>query len=281
METIQLTDAELELIRIKREEEKLAKERKLAEEIAEWEKSRIQMIKLVDHKVDMINRSNSFLNRGWLELQKSAQCVGLYEYCSLGERTFKETLEDWSYVNSVEEFAIKRKDIKYYIKARDKITYDSGYSRRSIHHGLHFYMEGLGWKVEERNYSKILTCHTKIQDAINVHEREVKKNSIEDNAVLFAQKHLEALYPDATVMVTKEREYNYSTRRSSDSQHIEARIRFTNGWGVKILVYPNWNNPEEPTYSSASVLNPIHMNDVNIKDISTFDFVNNIQNIKY
>lgn len=270
-EVIELTAAELELIRIKREEEKLAKEKAEAQRLKEYEEKIALKRKYADGVLADAAKKNDFFRKAWLELNRDKNMQGLY---AIGEYDKKVNISfEMEGFDKFEEeipyklFYIERKDTRYRVNALPRITYTSGWHSRPIDHGLHFEIEGMGYIVERRRYKTFKSVHKKIQEAVATRNRTLARENLQKYTIGFAQKALSAAFPSATVTVKEDYDYNPSRRSVSDT-FIRATIQFDNGWGVRCKVYPNAEDCDNPKYGYTEIIQPSFSSDYTFLDIA-------------
>ncbi len=223
METIEnLTPAELELIKIKREEKRLADEKKAAVRKADQEKkiflmknSILDFQKKNEEKNLFIQESFETLNQkhpGKYQL-KNIESVKHFEcsdYYTDTEREEKGITEKYSTFKLAEEnlqynyLIIERVDNpKIFIKADYKDV-----TLRYVHQQfeLRLFIEGLGYEISKKSFKNVLTIHKNIQDEIDLTQSKdlEEKRSEEGWGILLQELQKEFQNDNATFEKKKE-----------------------------------------------------------------------------
>lgn len=267
---ITLTQAEIELIRIKRETEALEKQKKEAENALRVQKRilaeqrRGEEFKInCGRKNGVIRDAYNKLNAKYPNLYELVQYEGLielmvYDYnteTSEREYDFKETV-------FAPLFKIKRvgsaKNSSCEIVVTDECT---------LQFRDNYAMTG-SWN---RSYKNILSMHKIIEEKIAKANREKNAANAEVYTINKARKLLTERYPKATVEVRKE--YNspsrYASRSAQGYYTIEATILHAN-LRIVLIARPNMEDLDNPRFSTKSV------SIINESKASALDFVDTL-----
>ncbi len=244
MEDIQLTPAELEMIKIKREQFELAKKEEEA-------KKAIQLAKDIEAKKEYIKKSR---------LQDQVQIAAAKDYLSqlgvgytLSINTRNETVQImgdyidkangfdrhilWSEVFERQTASLKRDS--YTIQIVEQITYSSKWSSRGTSQGFKMYVSGPGieWKQERRAYSRATKVNEIIKEAIDKIDTERKAAEAKKNAVHATVDRFTAEYPGAEVTTDRGWEKGYGRKNWQGTTYDMVRVKFTNGCSIAYRVY--------------------------------------------
>jgi len=229
---IELTQAELDLIQAKRDEE-LAQQQKhqqrINERIAMAEQS---IIKAQTEDARQMAAARSFLQElgaGWTESIQVRSAM---------ERVYDTSDVVWSKEYFREEVYLQKGDYK--VDVRKHIVYSNKWSRSGTDKGYKMYLHGpeIEWAYEQKALSKADTVNSKILECVNTialreHHKKQQLTALETTIL-----DLQTKYPTATITATKEWErskYSKSGYREWDN----VAIQFMNGVRMDYEVYMN------------------------------------------
>lgn len=244
MTEIELTPAELEMIRVKREQFELAKKEEEAKQAIQLEKDikakEEYITKTMAKDAEQIDAVNEFQKelggmyvveiREWNE---EVKVMG--EYINREEGFDRHTL--WSKTFTRQFACIVRGSYK--IKVEEQITYSSKWSSRGTSKGYKMYISGPGieWNQERRAYARVTKVNEVIKAAINQIDYERNLAEAKKNAVQTTVDRFTAEYPDAEVTTDKGYERSYGSRRHECSYYDMVRVKFANGCNISYRVY--------------------------------------------
>jgi hypothetical protein len=233
MTQIELTQAELDLIQAKRDEE-LAQQQKhqqrINERIAAAEQS---IIKAQTEDAKQMNAARSFLQElgaGWTESIQVRPAM---------ERVYDDVSDVvWSKEYFREEVYLQKDDYK--VDVRKHIVYRDKWSRGGTDKGYKMYLRGpeIEWAYEQKALSKADTVNSKILECVNQiaareHHKKQKISAVETTVL-----NLQTKYPTATITATKEwRTTKYN--KSGYQEYDNVNIQFINGVQMSYEVYAN------------------------------------------
>ena len=240
---MELTPAELEMIRVKREQMELAKKEEEA-------KKAIQLEKDIKGKEEYITKT---------EAKDDAQIAAANEYAADLGGMYTVEIKEWEeevkvmgdYINKEEGFDrhvlwvktftrkfawIVRGDYK--IKVEEQVTYGK-WSTRGTSQGYKMYISGPGieWKQERRAYARTAKVNEVIKAAMDQIDYEKKVAEAKKNALQTTVDRFKAEYPDAEVTTDKGYERSYGSRRHECTYYDMVRVKFANGCSISYRVY--------------------------------------------
>jgi hypothetical protein len=249
-DTIQLTSAELEMIKIKREKDDLEKREKELKRISDLDKQVVREKDAMKKALSNANKSALYMKMLFQKLNKAKP--GLYAletYVKM--RTYKVSFytynEDYSLSTeniyweedlSFDLIEIVRKDCIYPETGADMTRY-SKYIYR-IHLDDQFHSSSNKLTITGvyggRTYVNIMTCHTKIQDDIDTKAMKMSYKIKKEEWKVKVKEMLSESYPDAQVSI--------SNWESGDATKVEGTIAFDNGYSISFYSYSDSMNSE-------------------------------------
>ena len=246
MEDIQLTPAELEMIKVKREQLELAKKEEEAKKAIQLEKDiegrkehiKKSIAKDQEQIAAVKNYLSEFASMYTLDIStwnETVQVMG--DYIDRANGYDRHIL--WSEVFERQTASIKRGS--YTIKVLEQITYSSKWSSRGTSQGYKMYVSGPGieWKQERRAYSRTTKVNEIIKAAIDKIDSERKLAESKKNSVQATVDRFTAEYPDAEVTTDKGWENSYGSKRYNGTYYDMVRVKFVNGAQIAYKVYPD------------------------------------------
>lgn len=243
MEDIQLTPAELEMIKVKREQFELAKKEEEAKKAIQLEKDiaalkeKITKTKAKDQ--EQIAAAKDYLSQlgvgytlsidTWNE---TVQIMG--DYIDKANGFDRHIL--WSEVFERQAASLKRDS--YTIQIVEQITYGKWSSRgTSQGYKMHVVGPGIEWKQQNRFYSRAAKVNEVIKEAIDKIDSERKAAEAKKNAVQATVDRFTVEYPDAEVTTDKGWEKGYGRKNWQGTTYDMVRVKFTNGCSIAYRVY--------------------------------------------
>ena len=234
-EVLELTPAELEIIRIKREKEALIQAEKQANIQAKLERDIVtckaevaKIIKAQDEQIAAATEYHKQLGKGW--------------QLNIGENENEKTVLDYYSGNKDENGHYKvihretftRKEAcivngKFTVKVKVQVVYGSQWDVRGTSNGWKMYLSGPGldYKYERKALTKADTINKKIKEVCDAHEAKLNSAKRQINAVADTVAKMQELYPDAEVIASK------SWRKESYEKYGSAidvvKIKMANG----------------------------------------------------
>jgi hypothetical protein len=235
--TVALTPAELEMIKVKREQDALAK--KEAELIKQ-----AQFEKVVSAKRAYMDKQKLYDNEQIQATKDFANSLGtdytLKIKTWVEEVYIKEYDENNQYVPVWTDNFTRRSAYivngDYTINVTKHITYGSKYFFGGTDNGFKMFVSGPGieYKYEKKALSNTKTVSAKIDACIEARRYELEYKQKQLTAVEVAVNKMEILYPDALVTHTKDSERSYNGKYET---YDAVTIKFTNGINIKYKVY--------------------------------------------
>lgn len=246
---MELTPAELEMIRLKREQLELAKKEEEAKKAIQLEKDIIvkeeYIKKAIAKDLEQINAANTFatdLGSDYtVEIQDRDEEVKI-----MGDYINKENGFDrhvlWSKQFKRKTATISRSIAgvgEYRISVAEQITYSSKWSTRGTSQGYKMYISGPGieWKQQNRAYARATKVNEVIKAAMDQIDYEKKQAEAKKNAVQTTVDRFTAEYPDAEVTTDKGWESGYGSRKYISTPYDIVRVKFANGCSISYRVY--------------------------------------------
>lgn len=263
METtnLNLSPAEVEMIRIQREKEAIAKQEKE-----------------LQHKLRM-----AAFTAKWQQQNNEAAryCAELNQHqsgFSIKQNPRTETFTVWhdakvifeQVVNYI-EMDIVHESVNKTIEVKE---HSSGrYSRHGFKMGFKYAYGAEGRVTKDPKHMA-----SKIKDAIAKNNRERQQKSDEEIGKEVALQTLTAKYPDATITYNKEYHSGYSSRRHSQGYYTyEYKVVFPNGYGVKFTY--EYRNNTLSMWLSGSIKPAKFDNDIMKDNDPLNNFINSLQNL--
>ena len=238
MTTETLTPAELEMIKVKREQDALALKKAEAEKALHLEKA--------------INGKKSWIET-WTKADTSqikAAKDYLAEFASnqytleIDAKTDEAKVMDNDEVVWSEKYLRQTAVIKrgaYKIRVTEYRTYSSKWDSKGTFKGYRMYVSGpkIDFKQESRAYARVSTVNQIIDDAIKQIEREQYMEQCKKDAVRTTVEQMQAKYPKAIVEVGYEFTKSYGPRYQTPTKFDTVKVTLENGVSVKYRVYPD------------------------------------------
>lgn len=269
MTTETLTPAELEMIKIKREQDALALKKAEAEKALQLEKD----IDLKKQHIARIVKSDEAQIAAAKEFQ--AELGPLY-VVEIDAKTNESVVMDkeevfWSEKYLKQTAVIKRHFGTYKIHVNEYKTYSSKWDNRGTFKGYRMYVSGPGldYKQETRSYTRTSKVNEIILDAIREIERIEYIENCKKSALSTAVNQMQKTYPGATVKVDYEYSKSYG-KSTIGTKYDTVQITFLNGASIKYRVYPdgslstlNIMLPGKDAYANMAQLNQMNFNLIN------------------
>lgn len=267
MTTETLTPAELEMIKIKREQDALALKKAAAEKALQLEKD----IELKKQHIAQIVKASDAQVAAAKELQ--AELGPLY-VVEIDAKTNESVVMDKEEVFWSEKYLKQTAVIKrgaYKIHVREYKTYSSKWDNRGTFKGYRMYVSGPGldYKQETRSYTRTSKVNEIILDAIKEIERIEYIETCKKSALSTVVKQMQKTYPGATVKVDYEYTKSYG-KSTIGTKYDTVQITFLNGASSKYRVYPDGSLstisimlPGKDAYANMEQLNQMNFNLIN------------------
>ena len=234
---MELTPAELEMLKIKREQEALAKKeaelKKQTKLEADIKSARERMASRVNEDRNQIKAAQEFAGKMsgvTVKINTWIEEAAVKQYNEQNER-----VSVWSDNFTRREAIIVYGD--YLIKVEKHITYEHyGFGRSSKDNGYKMFVSGPGidYKSERKALSNPATAIKKITECIASIKAEKNRKEKQKSAVETTVEKMKTLYPDATVASFIDSEKNYKNVYES---YDAVSIKFANGIKIKYKVY--------------------------------------------
>lgn len=244
MTELELTPAELEMIRVKREQFELAKKEEEAKQAIQLEKDikakEEYITKTIAKDAEQIAAAKAYqADLGGMyavdikEWEEEVKVMG--EYINREEGFDRHIL--WSKTFTRQTAWIVRGSYK--IKVEEQITYSSKWSSRGTSQGYKMYISGPGieWKQERRAYARVAKVNEVIKTAMDQIDFERKAAEAKKNALQTTVDRFKAEYPDAEVTTDKGWESGYGSRKYISTPYDIVRVKFANGCSISYRVY--------------------------------------------
>ena len=257
-EQIQPTPAELKLIEIKREQDKLERQKLEAEQELR-NQSRIEATKMeIENYSDEIRFLNTKIKDSFNELKKSFRgkfVLKTFDYVKNFEtRVFITTYDD-NGERKLESKIIFSEDLPcttskiVSIENPNCRIYPVKYNRQ-----FRLRLEGCDYKSSNTNYVNVNTCAGKIESYIASQKQELFNKNLEKLTIEIAQKQLSEKYPHAKVSVKKDcKRSHLSYSKIAYNEYIACSVEFENGIRTSFTCYKNHQNPENPSFSRPTI----------------------------
>jgi hypothetical protein len=251
-EKVQLTPAELELTRIKREEEKLAKEkltlqRKATEEkeivniqsqMVKDERSQIQLNLAADALLDELRK----LDKAYvMEESETVKEYELYHYIISKEDRIDSGKDKDVYFSEKQTLIIKK--IKHTLTKSVIIPKHYWVDKSGLRFHSSMWYEGIRYRLDipgiydrkNESLKSAKTINEKIQNKYQSNKRKADDFQIKQNGTLWLLDALNVKYPTATI--TEEQHagtyYGFGSRRHYSEGAKYVKVKFTNGFELQ------------------------------------------------
>lgn len=240
---MELTPAELEMIRVRREQAELAKKEEEAKKAIQLEKDiaalKEKITKTKAKDLEQIAAAKDYLRQlgvGYaLSINTKNETVQIMgDYIDKANGFDRHIL--WSEVFERQAASLKRDS--YTIQIEEHITYGKWSSRGTSHgYKMHVVGPGIEWKQQNRFYSRAAKVNEIIKEAIDKIDTERKAAEAKKNAVQATVDRFTAEYPDAEVTTDKGWEKGYGRKNWQGTTYDMVRVKFTNGCSIAYRVY--------------------------------------------
>lgn len=240
--TVELTPAELEMIKVKREQEALAKKEAEAKQAIQLEKDikakEEYIAKTIAKDSAQVAAANNFQKElGGMYVveikQWNEEVKVMGDYINKEEGFDRHTL--WSKTFTRQSASIKRGS--YYISVAEHITYSSSGSRGTSK-GYKMQLSGPGIESYNRSYTRASKVNEIIKAAIDAADAHKKAEEAKKNALQATVDRFKAEYPDSEITTDRGYERSYGSRRYSDGTHYDmVCVKFANGARIAYRVY--------------------------------------------
>lgn len=240
--TVELTPAELEMIKVKREQEALAKKEAEAKQAIQLEKD------IKEHETRIAATQKKDLEQIEAAKAYQAELGGMYTVKIETWEETKQVMGDyidrengfdrhilWARTFTRQSAKIER-DSNYHVKVTEQIVYASKWSSRGTSKGYKMEVYGPGLGNNNRMYSRASKVNEVIKDAIDTANAAKKAAEAKKNALATTVDRFKAEYPDAEVTTDRGWESGYS-RNSVGTTYDMVRIKFANGCSIAYKVY--------------------------------------------
>ena len=241
--TVELTPAELEMIKVKREQEALAKKEAEAKQAIQLEKD----IKEREAQIAAIQKKD--LEQIAAAKAYQAELGGMYTVKIETWEETKQVMGDyinrengfdrhilWSKTYDRQSAKIERNS-DYHIKVTEQIVYSSRWSTRGTSKGFKMQVYGPGLGDNNRMYSRASKVIEVIKEAMDLIDARKKAEEAKKNAVQTTVDRFKAEYPDAEVTTDKGWERSYGRRGYDGVTYDMVRVKFANGCSIAYRVY--------------------------------------------
>jgi hypothetical protein len=271
MQEIKLTPAEIKLIELKREENRLIEEKKKAEEEIARGRDIVNAEQDIEKTIKVTSTKNKMLGDAFNEIElkypgKFKLHVSTKEICKNvtksgydAERNYIGQTIVWSKSVPTPVYEIQlASDPFLRITVEEHIVYSGSYITRASNKGFKFHIEGL-YEYDGKYYVKATTAAEKLVEVENKKAREAAKKDLVKYTLNVSKATLTKKFPTAQITVANEyvspRTVNpYAKRGQEGWYEIVATVRFTNGFGYSFKISPNSSNPDEPNFSKGKVI---------------------------
>jgi hypothetical protein len=237
---ITLTQSEIEMIQVKREQEALKEREALLKKAAENEKQilvqKSQMRKNLEHSRAQVAATKDYLDEfmgGW-KLQVDTQNVKYEVRNYLGDNKWESVWEEYQ----LQEVA-RIVNGQYTIRVAEHVTSGDKWGYGQKNRGFKMFLSGPGvdWAYEKKALGRVSTLikkYDEVTEAIRYRAEQVQKQASAKDKTIAKMKEL---YPDATVEGGKGGEYANSWNRTGWVDYDTVTITFANGIKIKYRVY--------------------------------------------
>ena len=245
--TVELTPAELEMIKVKREQEALAKKEAEAKKAIQLEKDIKDKEAYITKQIAVDNAQVQATQNFCTELggvykvevavhNEEVKIGGNYINPADPQACGYEREILWSKTFVRQRAQIIRPNSTYRIQVQEHITYASKWSSRGTSQGYKMYVYGPGLESNNRAYTRTSKVNEIIKDAIDAADAAKKAEEAKKNAVATTVDRFKAEYPDADVTTDKGWDRGYS-RSYVGTTYDMVRIKFANGCSIAYKVY--------------------------------------------
>jgi hypothetical protein len=277
---MELTPVEIEMVKIKREQEALAKKEAELKRKAALEKEIAEKMahinKLLEKDRRQVKAAQDFCMALGVNLYSivAKNIPGEWEITEYTNPTDPKSNDFerevvWSHKTDRTVVHIERGSYK--ILVEEHIVYSSSWSRTGSSKGYKMYISGPGFDYadEKRGYSKAATVHERIEQAITrekMHAALVakKKNALQNTVDMMQNK-----FPDATVTVGYGYVKNYNQKYTAGDRYDTAIVKFINGVSMEYRVY------EDGSLGRANITFPKHDAWDLMETMSKMNFIDN------
>ena len=240
--TVELTPAELEMIKVKREQEALAKKEAEAKQAIQLEKDikekEAYIVKVQRQDAEQVAATKKFANELGsmykLEISEAENTVQV-----MGDYIDRENGFDrhilWSKTFTRQSARITRS--QWWITVSEHITYASKWSRTGTSNGYKMELHGPEMGSNNRQYTRTSKVNELINDAIDTIESRKKAEEAKKNAVQTTVDRFKTEYPDAEVTTDRGWEKSYGRRGYDGVTYDMVRVKFANGCSIAYRVY--------------------------------------------
>jgi hypothetical protein len=238
---ITLTQNEIEMIQLKREQEALKEREALLVKAAKNEREiqgvKAQMKKNLDYSRAQVAATKAFLDEmmgGW-KLQIDTQNVKYQVRDYLGGGEWESIWEEYQ----AQETA-RIVNGQYTIKVDEHVTSGNSWGHGQKNLGFKMYLSGPGieWAYERKALGRVSTLIKKYDAALAQIRYEADMKAKKASAVETTVAKMKELYPDAEVVAGTSGKYTDYGRRNWESFNT-ATITFANGIQIVYRVYPD------------------------------------------
>jgi hypothetical protein len=240
--TVELTPAELEMIKVKREQEALAKKEAEAKQAIQLEKDikerEAYIAKVQKQDAEQVAAAKEFANElgGMYKLvisdaENTVQVMG--DYINRENGFDRHIL--WSKTFTRQTARITRS--QWWISVEEHITYSSKWSTRGTSQGYKMQLHGPEMGSNNRHYTRTAKVNELIKDAIDTIAARKKHEDAKKNALETTVDRFKAEYPDAEVTTDKGWESAYGKRSYNGVTYDMVRIKFANGCSIAYRVW--------------------------------------------
>jgi hypothetical protein len=258
MNEIELSPAELEMIKVKREQEILAKKELDAKKAIQLEKD----IKLTEERIaahrkkdeSQINEATKYLHEllkhdpGYKSnIQVTTDTEKIYgEYLESTTKYEREIL--WS-----KEYERKNMCITYMgykVTIYEHIAYGNGWKSRGTNKGYKMNISGpsMDFTQERRAYTRASKVHEVITNTIKSIESKKQLEEKKKDILTSTCEKIKELYPDATVTTGYDYERDFNRYKNSGARYDTITVLFTNKVQVTYKLYTDGSLGRMSTY---------------------------------
>ena len=242
--TVELTPAELEMIKVKREQEALAKKEAEAKQAIQLEKDikekEAYIAKVQKQDAEQVAATKKFADELGsmykLEISEAENTVQV-----MGDYINRENGFDrhilWSKTFTRQSAKIVRNNSPYSISVVEQITYSSRWSTRGTSKGFKMEVYGPGLGSNNRKYSRTSKVNEVIKEAMDLIDARKKAEEAKKNALQTTVDRFTAEYPDAEVTTDRGWERSYGRRGYDGVTYDMVRVKFANGCSIAYRVY--------------------------------------------
>jgi hypothetical protein len=241
-QTLELTPAELEIIKINREKDALAlaeakavNQIKIEKNILECKAEVVKLKKDIESQLTAAQTYCDSLGKGWtLKITTKSAERHVIDYNAPKDK------DDNYQIVYKEEYEDKTATIvngEYYVVVKEHITYTSKWSFRGTNNGWKMYLRGpeVDYKYENKAITKAATINKKVDELIEEKQAKINLNIKQYDTVTVTVIKIQELYPDAEVISIKEWRKEQWEKQGHEIDVV--KIKFSNGVSSKWKVY--------------------------------------------